>query len=316
MHGHPANANAFPSSRALVERGPCKCFSICSHEGLQDFIHNRPSIIDRNDSAWYAYLHAVYNGEVLLPFNLSAIRFVYHNSAEWQRKHPETELPWPSCVAGALHFIANLRQFNMSEMPEAAPWCSAQSCRRWRQHDARVTMEAAARAVKHVEVYHTARIVHRELHTGIPSHWESAGVRWVERADLRDAITSTASMQRSRPHAASCSPAGSSRWEKHDGLWLEVMRRNSEVELSNGGGMWFAIARGSGIWLHASRPWHLNGPDPACLRSKPCVASIRPRSPNACRSHPPTCGHTAPLHSVPWCSCTFSGFNCAPSNAS
>ena len=133
---------AASGSTALPVGPACKCWSPCTYAGLRDFIACLPTTVHDNTSVWFHYLNAVYNGDVALPYDLSMLRFIYTNNAEWRRRHPAVEWPMASCeITGDginptgtyWNGADKVRELNLTESPPGVPWCSAQACKRWEE---------------------------------------------------------------------------------------------------------------------------------------------------------------------------------------
>jgi len=71
---------------------------VCSGKAANEFVtKTRRAVIASRASPWYAYLSAVYNGRMQLPFPLSNISFVYLNTPRWRQLHPASPSPFRDC---------------------------------------------------------------------------------------------------------------------------------------------------------------------------------------------------------------------------
>ena len=218
-----------------------------------------------NQSVWYPYLSAVYNGDVLLPFDLSTLRHVYHNNAEWQSRHPGVWWPtcMPACEVTDVNYWSNSSAFSLRESPPNLPSCPRHECKRW-EHGA-TSSDRNPRASSsngsalddegchgpcHVDIYLSSSVVHRS--GALASGAQSAAVRWTRSLDLAVAREPFGRSLCLRPETAL--------HLEHTGMWIEVARKRLGGELAAGAGIWFAVARGAGIWVQARKHWP-NGAD-------------------------------------------------------
>jgi hypothetical protein len=81
---------------------------------------------------------------------------------------------------------------------------------------------------------------------------QSTGVRWTLSVDLQVAREPLGRSICVRPETIL--------HLEHTGLWVEVARKRLGGELAAGAGMWFAVTRGTGIWVQARKHWP-NGAD-------------------------------------------------------
>jgi hypothetical protein len=75
----------------------CACFSLCDRASATDFISRMPGQVTSPASPWVGYLKAVYRGDVVLPFHLGAVSFLYLGSSAWRAMHLTTHWPVPAC---------------------------------------------------------------------------------------------------------------------------------------------------------------------------------------------------------------------------
>ena len=112
----------------------CICFSTCNPHDAQQFLARLPDSVRSKEDPYYAYLMAVYGGDVTLPFPLSKVNFFYHSDARWRAQHPEVQWPMATCdIPKHLLPAQPLSQrMKKKSLPQRSqPWCSRAVCRRW-----------------------------------------------------------------------------------------------------------------------------------------------------------------------------------------
>lgn len=112
---------ARPPPAAFAGVTPCHCFEACDWPSLKHWLVSMPEILESEESPWYAYLEAVYGSPPTLPFNLSKLRFFYHNSFAWARKHGRSSTVFLPIRPCSRHKQAGRRM----------PNCSADFCKLW-----------------------------------------------------------------------------------------------------------------------------------------------------------------------------------------
>ena len=235
--GAPILVAAVPnaSSQALPTRrensgAQCQCFSACSALDLRAFLARVPRWINASSSPWYAYLAAVYQTDVPLPFDLSKLRYIHHHGVHFN------DIEWPMARCRHRHGKAHPILGVGIDPPMVAletPKCAQEACQRWATTSVDQSAAAALGLLSskgdspvglHVELY-----ADRTLRA-------SRGTRWW----TTDGASSSSDAEMG---AAS------------DGSWVEVMRWAKSYESMGGYGAWFARTSGSGIWLNVGRSW-------------------------------------------------------------
>ena len=268
---------AAATDSAVQRAAPCTCFSVCTRNEAAAFVHEfLPSVIRSRTSPWAAYLFAVYGHQLTLPFDVSTIRFFYHNDHDYWP--PDVE--WPMATCGMNN---GLQATNASRGT-----CEPAACARWRHLATQEEEGAPARTsllVRRVVTFGHA--LGRSLGSLIVLHHEPNGEPSASPRGRRaqcEPSTPRASGEQSRRHCKDKlatrqhpnilpTPEGARRfWTS--GTHAEVMRVNYDdarfdkqkmmrthnshakartrlryEEGTHSYGIWFYAAPGSGVWL-------------------------------------------------------------------
>lgn len=116
-------------------------------------LERMPRHVHSRSSPWFGYLAAVYDGghDVPIPFDLSSLRFAYHATAAWLRRHPTTDWPMASCVHAkhgerlcSSHSSNGCELMDVRHATPSRPMCPRAACTRWER---RAGEESAAAAL-------------------------------------------------------------------------------------------------------------------------------------------------------------------------
>ena len=233
---------------------PCSCFSTCDPISTRRFLQDIPATVTSASSPWYAYLRAVYAGDVPpLPFHLTRLRYVHHHDTAWRRKHPDVEWPMPPCgklpqplggTPDGQWWAPMTWQGRKRIKPLRTPQCEAAVCSRWKTGEGDAQNQTRRQAAREEELK-----LHVELFAG-EGNRTTRGTRWhftTRRGVNPDVLLPNES-------------------------WVEVMRTRVTGEGANGNGVWYSRAAGSGIWINVGRrTWH--------IADKQEATGIRPHRP-------------------------------------
>ena len=102
----------------------CKCFNVCSIDGLSHFLRSIPENITTRSSPWMPYLDHVYLSRTVLPYMLSSMRMWYLQTGL---------IPMASCStvsSTAIYSWPNAYHQQLREHP-TLPWCDQKECSAW-----------------------------------------------------------------------------------------------------------------------------------------------------------------------------------------
>ena len=253
---------------ALHDGRRCVCFSLCTSSQAQHFLQHLPTYVTSPLSPWLLYLATVYGRTPELPFDLSRLRWLYHNTARWQRHHPTVPWPMAACrmglLSGANQTDTPVRKGSWGPGKEfmtdkSKPQCAPEYCSKWQTAERHRDLQGHF----YTRHYPSAGIRFQQFWSA--SDLDSFGGRWTETLGtvwwwsgemMRIASPTTANEQGNTSLPTLWGQRGFAPQGLEDGSWVEVIRwqRGLPTPEGRGGfGVFFSPAAGSGTWLNLGR---------------------------------------------------------------